>query len=136
MMTPVLRSALLTLIPLSALTACAETPYEYFVWRPHAAVVEFGPEPLYCYKTLARVDCFATPLDRTQNDRIVGYYGPRPGRPVLVPVAVPSAKNGTVIDHPPLAAPREAIESEPLPAAPAAAPPTTGGGPIPLTRTP
>src|SRR5687767_272878 len=51
MMTPVLRSALLTLIPLSALTACAETPYEYFVWRPHAAVVEFAPEPLYCYKT-------------------------------------------------------------------------------------
>jgi hypothetical protein len=136
-MTPVLRPAVLTLIPLLALAACTETPYEYFVWRKHAETVQFAPEPLYCYRTLAKVDCFAQPLDRSQHDRLVNYYGPPPGRPVLVPVAVPvNGRNGTVIDHPPLAAPREVIESEPLPVAPAAPPATTGRGPIPLTRTP
>jgi hypothetical protein len=133
-MTSALRSALLTLVPLSpllALAACTETPHDYFVWRRHAEMVEFAPEPLYCYRTLARVDCFSRPLERNQADRIVGYYGSPPGRPVAAPVVL-NNRNGAVIDHPPLAAPREAIESEPLPAAPAPAP----GAPVPLTRTP
>jgi len=105
----------LVLLPL-ALAACYGNPMSrHFEWQKHAETVEFAPEPLYCYKTLAQVDCYAQPLDRRESNRMANYYGPPPGRVVMVaPPPLPQEKVGNVIDHPPLMVPREKVESEPL----------------------
>lgn len=42
-----------------------------------AAVYDY--EPVYCYKTLAGVQCYDTPEHRDER-RIVNYYGPHPSR--------------------------------------------------------
>ncbi|MSP49178.1 MAG: hypothetical protein EXQ95_07605 [Alphaproteobacteria bacterium] len=121
-MTPSLRRALLSTLPLVPLAACADNPVSrYFEWQKHAEVVEFAPEPLYCYRTLARSDCFAQPLDRRESNRIVSYYGSAPGRVVPAPPP-PRDKVGAVVDHPPLMVPREKVESEPLPPTPRSQP--------------
>jgi hypothetical protein len=129
-MTPFLRPALLV-VPLLSLAACYGNPVSrYFAWQKHAEVVEFAPEPLYCYRTLAQVDCYTQPLDRRETNRIQNYYGPQPGRVVMVvPPPMPQEKVGNVIDYPPLMVPREKVESEPLPLTPRnqPKPPTENG---------
>lgn len=118
-MTPSLRRALLSTLPLLPLAACADNPISrHFEWQKHAAVVEFAPEPVYCYRTLARADCFVQPLDRRESNRIVSYYGPMPGRVVVAPPPRDKDRLGEVVDHPPLMVPRETVESEPLPLTP------------------
>ena len=115
-MMPSLRRALLSTLPLLSLAGCNDNPVSrYFEWQRHAETVEFAPEPLYCYRTLARSDCFAQPLDRRESNRMVSNYGPAPGRVVVAPPPRPAEKIGAVIDHPPLMVPREKVESEPLP---------------------
>lgn len=39
--------------------------------------VERRPAPLYCYATLAKPDCFASPQPG-ETGRLVAYYGPPP----------------------------------------------------------
>lgn len=129
-MTPSLRRILLSTLPLLPLAACDNPASRHFEWQRHAAVVEFAPEPLYCYRTLAQTDCFAQPLDRRESNRLVSNYGPAPGR--LVVVAAPPRdrdRMGEVIDHAPLMAPRETVESEPLVLAP-----RQPGAPMPLVK--
>ena len=75
-MTPTLRRALLSTLPLLPLAACDNPVSRHFEWQRHAANVEFAPEPLYCYRTLAKSDCFVQPLDRRESNRLVGNYGP------------------------------------------------------------
>lgn len=114
-MTPSLRRALLSTLPLLPLAACDNPVSRHFEWQKHAAVVEFAPEPLYCYRTLARTDCFAQPLDRRESNRLVSNYGPAPGRAVVVaPAPRDRERMGEVVDHAPLMAPRETVDSEPL----------------------
>lgn len=36
-------------------------------------------EPLYCYQSLAAVECYRTP-DQTDERRLVNYFGPHPSR--------------------------------------------------------
>ena len=125
-MTPTLRRALLSTLPLLPLAACDNPVSRHFEWQRHAAVVEFAPEPLYCYRTLARSDCFAQPLDQRESNRMVSHYGPTPGRVLVVVPARERDKMGELTDHAPIMVPRETVEAEPLPpAAPAA--------PVPLT---
>jgi hypothetical protein len=115
LMTLSLRRALLVL-PLLSLAGCyGSPPSRYFEWQRHEETVRFESEPLYCYRTLARSDCYAQPLDRRELNRIVGYYGPSPARVMMVaPPPLPQEKIGNVIDHPPLMVPREQVQSEPL----------------------
>ena len=116
-MTPSFRRALLSTLPLLPLVACGNDPItRYFDWQKHADVVEFNPEPLYCYRTLARSDCFAQPLDRREINRVVSYYGPPPGRLAAPPATPPLPKDrlGAATDHPPLMVPVEKVESAPL----------------------
>ncbi len=114
-MTPFLRPAILV-VPLLSLTGCYGNPVSrYFEWQKHAEVVKIAPEPLYCYRTLAQVDCYAQPLDRRESNRTANHYGLQPGRVVRdMPPPMPQEKVGNVIDHPPLMMPREKVESEPL----------------------
>ena len=100
------------------LAACGNDPItRYFDWQKQAEVVEFTPEPLYCYRTLARSDCFAQPLDKRESNRVVSYYGVAPGRVAPPPVVPPLPKDrlGAAVDHPPLMVPVEKVESAPLP---------------------
>jgi hypothetical protein len=39
----------------------------------------YDEEPIYCYQSLAAVDCYRKP-DRRSDSRLVNYYGPAPGR--------------------------------------------------------
>ena len=39
----------------------------------------YDQEPVYCYKTLAAVQCFKEP-QHTDKQRLVNYYGPHPSR--------------------------------------------------------
>ncbi|MBM3533953.1 MAG: hypothetical protein FJX60_13060 [Alphaproteobacteria bacterium] len=111
-------------MPALALTGCFNNPVSrHYEWQKHAELVEFAPEPLYCYRTLAQVDCYTRPLDRRESNRIQNYYGPPPGRVVMVVTPpMPQEKVGNVIDYPPLMVPREKVESEPLQPAPQAQP--------------
>ncbi len=130
-MTPTLRRALLSTLPLLSVAACDNPVSRHFEWQRHAANVEFAPEPLYCYRTLAKSDCFTQPLDRRESNRLVGNYGPPPGRVVVV--AAPPRdrdKMGEVIDHAPLIAPRETVETETVIVMPKQPP----GAPIPLVK--
>lgn len=69
----------------------------------------------YCYRTLAYSTCYAQPLDRREANRVVGYYGPSPGRIVAAPPpALPQEKMGPATEYPPLMVPRDKVESEPL----------------------
>lgn len=114
-MTP--TRTLLTTLPLLALAACIDNPISrHFEWQRHQETVEFAPEPLYCYRTLAYSTCYAQPLDRREANRVVGYYGPSPtGRIVAAPPpALPSEKMGPATEYPPLMVPREKVDSEPL----------------------
>lgn len=91
-MTPTLRRALLSTLPLLTVAACDNPVSRHFEWQRHAANVEFAPEPLYCYRTLAKSDCFVQPLDRRESNRLVSNYGPAPGRVVVV--AAPASRSG------------------------------------------
>lgn len=76
--------------------------------------------PLYCYATLGRVDCHATPIVEEQ-DRLKGYYGPSPMVPILepAPLLVPSNMTGApapVPAAPPVMAPVVTV-AEPPPVA-------------------
>jgi hypothetical protein len=129
-MTPSLRRALMAL-PLLTLAGCYGNPVtRYYEWRKHDELVQFAPEPLYCYRTLAQSDCYAQPLDRRDTNRMVGYYGPPPGRVLTVAPPAPQEKIGNVIDHPPLMVPREQVESAPLQLVPPPQPkpPAESGG--------
>lgn len=123
-MTPGLRRVLLSALPLAALAACGNPVSQYFEWKRHSETVEFVPEPLYCYKTLARSDCFSQPLDRKETDRLVGFYGTPPG---MERTSMQTAKEkfGEIKDHAPLglardggptvqSLPRDKVESAPL----------------------
>ena len=39
----------------------------------------YDHEPIYCYQSLASVECSKEP-NHTDNQRIVNYYGPHPSR--------------------------------------------------------
>ena len=39
----------------------------------------YDREPLYCYQSLASVECYRTP-DQTDEKRLVNYFGPHPSR--------------------------------------------------------
>ena len=110
---------LLTLASLT-LSGCVDNPISrHFEWQKHEETVEFAPEPLYCYRTLAHVTCYAQPLDRREANRVVNYYGPSPGRIVAAPApALPQEKMGPPTQYPPLMVPRDKVESEPLPLVP------------------
>jgi hypothetical protein len=41
------------------------------------AAAEAAVKPVYCYETLALVDCYRTPQAGWEN-RLVGFYGPAP----------------------------------------------------------
>ena len=111
---------LLAIPPLLLLAACIDTPLSrHFEWQRHAEVVEFPPEPLYCYRSLGHSTCYAQPLDRRESNRIVGFYGPAPGRvAVAAPSPLPQDRMGPATEYPPLMVPREKVESEPLPLTP------------------
>lgn len=67
-------------------------------------------EPVYCYKTLAAVECEREP-DRTRDARLVNYYGPDPSRtdkpelPAEVRSAPPQPVNYWVKDPEPIPRP-------------------------------
>ncbi len=122
-MSPSLRRALAMILPLLTLAACIDNPVSrHYEWQKHAETVEFAPEPLYCYRTLARSDCYSQPLDRRESNRLVSHYGTAPGRLVRIETPpLPQEKVGAVTDHPPLMVPRDKVEVESL--APKAATP-------------
>jgi hypothetical protein len=115
-MTPSLRRVLLStlpLLPLVSLAGCGNPLSQHLEWKRHSETVVFVPEPLYCYRTLARSDCFSQPLDRKETDRLVGFYGPPPG---MERTSMQTAKEkfGEIKDHAPLMLPREKVETQPL----------------------
>ena len=67
----------LTIAAATLLAGCADMPTiaEVFGRKPAPPPAE---TPLYCYQTLAKVDCHAQPLPARGADRLVGYYGPPP----------------------------------------------------------
>lgn len=65
-------TALKILVPVMLVSAC-----ETDQWRQPPAA-NFTPQPVYCYQSLADVDCYALPHDRDRG-RFVGYYGLWPG---------------------------------------------------------
>ena len=71
----------------------------------------YDDEPIYCYRSLAAVDCYRKP-DRHSDTRLVNYFGPAPGRtrPPKLPPAVELQ-----------APPEEEGQGKPLPPRPAAA---------------
>jgi hypothetical protein len=46
-------------------------------WKADESVA-YVPPAVYCYRSLADVDCYAQPFDRDRR-RLVGYVGPWPG---------------------------------------------------------
>ena len=77
-----MKKFLMTIVAIGAagfLSACAQkSAYE-------AAVEDM--EPVYCYKSLAGVQCYQEPSFRDER-RMVNYFGPTPrrfGRPKLAP---------------------------------------------------
>ncbi|MBK8906933.1 MAG: hypothetical protein IPM60_03240 [Rhodospirillales bacterium] len=72
-------------VALSVLIAGCETD----PWKQDP-VAGFTPLPIYCYRTIADVDCFADPVDRHRR-RLVAYEGPWPGYGPRPKVPFPSA---------------------------------------------
>ncbi|MDX2102925.1 MAG: hypothetical protein SF002_10330 [Alphaproteobacteria bacterium] len=55
---------------MTLLAACAEKPVV-----PETSV---STVPIYCYRTLAVVDCHPEPLGAKESSRLVNHYGPAP----------------------------------------------------------
>lgn len=77
-------------------------------------------EPVYCYRSIGRVQCFETPYHRDSN-RLVNYYGPAPsrydppGRPPSPKLTPPPPIDYFVLDPEPIPrpAPRGDIADRP-----------------------
>jgi hypothetical protein len=77
-------SRALILLALASLGGCADALYER-VGMTEEAVLKRGqfvraapqaePEPLYCYRSLGKPDCYATPQPG-RADLLIGSYGP------------------------------------------------------------
>lgn len=65
-------------------------------------------EPVYCYRTLAAVECRAQP-DRTRDALLVNYYGPDPSR------TDPPEKRDAAPSNPPPAVNYWVKDPEPIP---------------------
>lgn len=109
-----------------------------YVSKYEEAVYDY--EPVYCYKTLAGIQCFDTPNQRDER-RLVNYFGPHPSRYERKwqkperHLAPPPPIDYFVRDADPIPQPAPAKGVEPLPwqeqkastAAPEAAAPETRG---------
>ncbi len=81
---------------------------------PYAAAV-FDDPPIYCYRTIGDVDCYARPLAGAER-RLVNYYGPPPDD-----YERPEPPPAPLLHPPPPGRPAPELEAAPAPA-PAAAP--------------
>jgi hypothetical protein len=87
-------------------------------------MVQFEPAPLYCYTSLAAATCYAKPLSASQQDRLVGYYGPPPPYEAIYPRTPDRMPPPSHAGDTPEAQPRMPVDAKPLPkvAPPAAVP--------------
>jgi hypothetical protein len=67
----VVRTALLGLASVALLSGCGSD------WLPHEEAIDDG-EPIYCYRTIGDVDCYALPVPGEER-RLVNFYRPPPG---------------------------------------------------------
>lgn len=83
----------------------------------------YDHEPVYCYQSLAAVECFTEP-HHTDKKRIVNYYGPHPSRydepdePDVPELQAPKAIERWVKDPEPVPQPAMKMASSKKPAPP------------------
>ena len=82
-----------------AALALAGTASSFSMCQPNQpeVVAYVQPPTLYCYQTLAKVDCYAQPVPGDYN-RMVGFYGPQPAemppqQPVELTTTGPATNN-------------------------------------------
>ncbi|MDP6788280.1 MAG: hypothetical protein QF830_04655 [Rhodospirillales bacterium] len=127
-------SAILTVIvPAALLAACG------YVSEYEKGVHDY--EPVYCYQSLAGIQCFDKPNHRDEK-RLVNYYGPAPSRfdrpepPAPATLHAPPAVDFYVRDREPVPAPAAPRQTTRLPwlkcaaASPAAGPSPRVAAPI------
>ncbi len=70
----------------------------------------YNYEPVYCYRSIGKVQCYDTPNQRDEK-RLVNYYGPAPSRyaqpvePEMTEMAPPPPINYFVVDKEPIPQP-------------------------------
>ncbi len=74
------RSQLLRLLSLASLGAAAVLGGCAAPSEPERRFVPVAGGPLYCYRHLGAVDCYAQPVPQDVS-RLVGWVGPRPELP-------------------------------------------------------
>ena len=105
-------TTLTVLAPAALLTACG------YVSEYEKGVYDY--EPVYCYQSLAGIECFEKPYHRDEK-RLVNYYGPAPSRydrpepPEPATLHAPPAVDFYVRDREPIPEPAPPRESTRLP---------------------
>ena len=95
-------TTLTVIAPAALLAACG------YVSEYEKAVYDY--EPIYCYQSLAGIQCFDKPNHRDEK-RLVNYFGPHPSRydkpdvPEATPIAAPEMVNYWVKDPEPIPRP-------------------------------
>mgnify|MGYP003673496824 CR=1 FL=1 len=57
-------------------SACANLPLQTTARAQQEPAPQ--PDPIYCYKTLGKINCYTQPLDGSEANRLVGFEGPAP----------------------------------------------------------
>ena len=75
-----MRSLLVVFLLAGSLMGCAETIRANIdkVFMEDTKQIRAVPQPVYCYRTIGKVNCYSQPLPGQEANRLVGYDGKSP----------------------------------------------------------
>ena len=75
-----MRSLLVVFLLAGSLMGCAETIRANIdkLFMEDTKQIRAVPQPVYCYRTIGRVNCYSQPLPGQEANRLIGYDGKSP----------------------------------------------------------
>ena len=75
-----MRSLLVVFLLAGSLMGCAETIRANIdkLFMEDNKQIRAVPQPVYCYRTIGKVNCYSQPLPGQEANRLVGYDGKSP----------------------------------------------------------
>jgi len=75
-----MRSLLVVFLLAGSLMGCAETIRANIdkLFMEDTKQIRAVPQPVYCYRTIGKVNCYSQPLPGQEANRLVGYDGKSP----------------------------------------------------------
>ena len=75
-----MRSLLVVFLLAGSLMGCAETIRANIdkLFMEDMKQIRAVPQPVYCYRTIGKVNCYSQPLPGQEANRLVGYDGKSP----------------------------------------------------------